>query len=237
MAEYFHNDAALAAMSVDELQDAKRKNQALSQIRYGIRLGDLSNARSMVIKINKILKARGLTTEGTRFVKDHTGLVAAAVAPLQEAAMEQAQNNSEDYVASMLKKYAGQDINVVAPRPHANMSRLDYNQARTLRNSLEQIMTDSYNAPRYLVADLKKIEKFVKDEVEAASASFILYVAKLETKVGEGVTAASVDGHLWTGSVLTVAKGEKIERWHTQQIINRSSLGNAFNQWPTRLMK
>jgi hypothetical protein len=241
------NDATLEGMTDEALQTAKRQAQVVSQMRFGVMLGTLSNARGQVRRINKILKARGLTAEGTRFVKDQSGLVAAAVAPLQEAALAQAEKNAEEYVASILAKYAGQNINVVAPRPTARMHTKDYNRAQSFRNALEQLMTAVYgpytsyyaqdDAPRYLIADSKKIEKFIKDELEAAGSSFILYVAKLEEKVGEGVTAASVEGRLWTGSVLTVKKGDVTERWHTQQIINRSSLGNAFNQWPTRKMK
>lgn len=241
------NDAQLEAMTSEALQTAKREAQVVSQMRFGVMLGTLSNARGQVRRINKILKARGLTAEGTRFVKDQTGLVAAAVAPMQESAVENARRCAQEYVDSMVAKYAGKDLNVIAPYPRSTMGWQEYKRAESFRNALQQLMTayhgpyTSYysddRAPRYLVVDAAKIARFIADEMEAAGASFILYVAKLETKVGEGVTAASVEGRLWTGSVLTVQKGDVTERWHTQQIINYSSLGNAYNQWPTRLMK
>jgi hypothetical protein len=70
-----------------------------------------------------------------------------------------------------------------------------------------------------------------------AGASFDAYVAKLTAKVGEGVISASVVGHLWDYSILTVEKTSGIEQWRTQQILNVSCLGKVFNQWPTRKMK
>ena len=63
-----------------------------------------------------------------------------------------------------------------------------------------------------------------------------MYVAKLTEKVG-ACDAAAVTGELWQESLLVVRKGETVERWKTQQILNFSVYGKAFNQWPTRKVK
>ena len=94
-----------------------------------------------------------------------------------------------------------------------------------------------YGDPVIVVRCEEAINRVVAQAREAAGASFDAYVIKMVTKIG-GVDSASVAGyHLWNGSVLTVTKGDVVERWHTQQIVNCSSLGTLFNQWPTRLMK
>lgn len=69
-----------------------------------------------------------------------------------------------------------------------------------------------------------------------AGKSFDSYVAKLEAKIGEHDSAELV-GDLWQYSTVKVTKGSQTEIWTTQIILNVSSLGKLFNQWPTRRIR
>tara|TARA_R110001599_G_scaffold135884_1_gene314236 strand:+ start:40 stop:606 length:567 start_codon:yes stop_codon:yes gene_type:complete len=86
--------------------------------------------------------------------------------------------------------------------------------------------------------DADRCERVVTDAKENAAASFERYVAKLNMKCGEVVAAELSDGFIWNNSVLTVTKPDgEVEKWSTKMILNFSSLGTPFNQWPTRKMK
>ena len=86
--------------------------------------------------------------------------------------------------------------------------------------------------------DADRCERLVTDAKENAAASFERYVAKLNMKCGEVVAAELSDGFIWNNSVLTVTKPDgEVEKWSTKMILNFSSLGTPFNQWPTRKMK
>lgn len=237
----YRDRPALDAMTDKQLWEYRGRNQGA-----GRTMGAIGTARGNVVAVNRILRAKGLLQDakGKQATKDATGFVAAAIAPLKAAAMDHAEQESREHVARVVEQFVGKDLNVVAPRANSKMGRMQYRQAQSRRGMITSILktervgdTFAVNAPEMLVRDAAKEARFIKDDREAAGVSFDAYVMKLEGKVGQGVTAASVTGRLWTGSVLTVQKCDVTERWHTQQIINRSVLGTLFNQWPTRLMK
>lgn len=78
--------------------------------------------------------------------------------------------------------------------------------------------------------------RFLAEQGEAMKASFEAYVAKLTKKVGE-CDAVEYTGALWNRSQLKVRKGDVTEVWMTRVIVNVSSLGKLFNQWPTRKVR
>ena len=233
-----------ATLNDHDLQQAKYRNQGKVYSRNGT-MGELAQARSNVKAINVLLRQRGLLVDAKAKLatKDATGLVAAAIAPLKDAAIAYAVEQATKYVAKVVAQFEGKDLNVVAPRPRSTMSRVEYKRVQSFRNAITNVLgmraeSNMPGAAILLVRSEKSEARLIANERDAAGISFDMYVAQLEGKVGQGVTAASVDGrHLWNGSVLTVTKGAVIERWHTQQIINYSVLGNAYNQWPTRLLK
>ena len=168
--------------------------------------------------------------------------IAQTIAPMKEESVAR----SVAYVRSQLVKFTdsliGENLTIAAPFPNARMSKAEYRTAKTryeMARSLlitrrEGVYVDS---PVYADAvNTAAIERTLEMVAESAGASFDAYVAKLEKKVGAH-DSATVVGALWNCSVLTVTKGDKVENWKTQQIINCSSLGTLFNQWPTRLMK
>jgi hypothetical protein len=71
---------------------------------------------------------------------------------------------------------------------------------------------------------------------EQAAGLFDSYVAKLEVKVGAALEASVCErGNLWEHSTLRVTKPDgSIEFWRTQRILNFSSNGLPYHQWPTR---
>lgn len=172
--------------------------------------------------------------------------VYAAVAPMKSAALDKAEEVAREVVAEAIRTLAAADWNLdaVAPRGDARMDGKhryrSKNMLRQFYSSLAAVDRKRYpnrhNDPYYLERDEARELKFIRERREAAGLSFDSYVVKLLGKVGD-CDAAEVTGRLWLGSTLTVTKGAAVERWHTQQIINRSGLGTLFNQWPTRKQK
>lgn len=69
-----------------------------------------------------------------------------------------------------------------------------------------------------------------------ANEEFNGYLAKLALKnVEKIISVDSLTGNLWSGSLLSVVvESQATVVWETKCILNISSLGKLFNQWPTR---
>ena len=170
--------------------------------------------------------------------------IAAAVEPLRSQAVARAQEfgvRVMDAVRARLEE-ADWDINAAAPYPTSAMGRKEYVMAKARRTRFEMLTkplsrVQSFRGPCIVEWSPEMADKFMRDAAEDASLEFDLFTAKLTEKVGE-VVDASLAGDLWQHSLLTVTKPDgSVERWRTQQIINVSSLGKLFNQWPTRKVK
>lgn len=165
-----------------------------------------------------------------------------AVAPQKAASVAMAvravRSNLDRFTSALLEK----NLTEVAPFPHSGMSKAEYKQARARYELARRVMIthadgNKINSPLWADAvNADAIESILEDTARIAGEQFDAYVAKLTLKVG-ACDAANVTGDLWVRSLLTVRKGDKVERWSTQQILNVSSLGTLFNQWPTRLLK
>ena len=137
----------------------------------------------------------------------------------------------------------GWDLNVVAPLPKSNLSRAAYLAQKSRRNSIEALVervatSRLMSAPCTVRLHPGKVARYIDDARATASASVDAFVTKLSDKVGDIVSATSDGAPVWNGSILTVVKADgTVERWHTKMIVNVSSLGKLFNQWPTRLLK
>lgn len=68
-----------------------------------------------------------------------------------------------------------------------------------------------------------------------ANEEFNGYLAKLALKTVEKIISVdSLTGSLWNGSLLSVVvESQATVVWETKCILNISSLGKVFNQWPT----
>lgn len=171
-------------------------------------------------------------------------IILAAVEPLRADAIARAEQRVRNWVARIEAELdaVGNDLKVYAPYPRSFVDG-DYKQKLARRKAVEAIVSHTAvsrrnNDPEIVSINAEKVERFVRDARENASASFDAYAAKLAGKVGEIRSASICGASLWDGSLLTVeTEAGATQRWHTQQIINVSSLGKVFNQWPTRLRK
>jgi hypothetical protein len=174
--------------------------------------------------------------------------IATAIAPLRDAAIEDANALFDQQVLKAIAKLeaANWDLEVAAPWPAGYLGREEYMRRRNVRGFYSSITigrasnSNLMNQPVFVDMNEARIER-VREQVKAeASASFDAYSAKLQKKVGAVESAELVgDGaNLWAYSILRVTLADgTAQNWKTQRILNFSGLGTMFHQWPTRLMK
>jgi hypothetical protein len=168
-----------------------------------------------------------------------------AVAPLKDAAVDRARKEATDLIERILKKLEenGWDLNLVAPNPRGTLSRQDYIRAKSIRDLYQSVTTYTKSSRRPDEPDIRARSvdaenRFIQESVKDAAFQYDLFVAKLVKKIGPVQSAELEGNHVWGYSILTVVltSGE-VQRWKTQQIVNVSSLGKLFNQWPTRKVR
>ena len=171
-------------------------------------------------------------------------IIRAAVEPLRAEAIARAERAVLRWVQDTTEEIAaaGGDIEQVAPRPHGRMSRDEYRATCARRAAVSGIARDVANVVgrmrRVVVVDPTLVDRLIEQTREDTSVRFDSYVAKLAGKLG-AIRSASVCGAtLWSGSTLTVETEEgEVQCWRTTHVVNVSSLGRPFNQWPTRRLK
>lgn len=171
--------------------------------------------------------------------------VGAAVEPLRTETLERVGREFDAYVARVGAKIeqAGGDLDVLAPPANYRTdSRAEVSRKQAQRNAIIALCSSEqvgpYNQRKTIVKlDDERVARTRDLELAASAAQYDGFIAKLVGKIG-ACDSAEIDGsHVWGYSVLTVRKGDQIERWKTQQILNVSVLGKVFNQWPSRLTK
>lgn len=167
----------------------------------------------------------------------------AAIAPQKADAVARAQEYTREQLNAFAAKFpVGADFKALAPRPDSfRTGREQYKRMMAFRSLAQRVVEVTHGGwPEYTETvagvDEDGIERLVAEAGEEAAASFDAYVAKLTAKVGP-CEQAGVEGNLWSRSRLSVRKGPVVEQWITQQILNFSVYGKAFNQWPTRKCK
>lgn len=174
--------------------------------------------------------------------------IAAAVAAKRNAVQDHAEAVLREKIEEQLARLGEKTLDEEAP--YCSLDRNEYARERyrfilaigVWLNKTE-IAMGGYQGERYAGGkrffcgrDDEGIERLVARVRAETGESFDAYIEKLVAKVGN-CDAATIEGDLWNFSTLTVTKGETVERWRTQQILNVSVYGRIFNQWPTRLMK
>ena len=179
-------------------------------------------------------------------------LIAKAVEPLKNRALqktEEAVLNFFTFVKTELEN-SNWDITVAAPYPKFKDCWDSSYKLKIARHKLFTRLTKSaLISETVLCVDLNKHPIVVWDEEAAARYLHIAkedsilhydrYVEKLNKKIDSVKSAELIfeDG-VWNSSLLKITKeDDSIEIWKTTMIINHSSLGKSFNQWPTRKMK
>ena len=170
-----------------------------------------------------------------------TSPIAQAINPSRAAAVDHAVRRAQNFVEVTKAELMGADMNLdlVAPMANRHMSREEYRQTLARYDFVNRITTHPATRRRSdaLGFNADGIAQFLSNIATDAAADFDAYVAKLESKVGECATA-EIQGVLWNESILSVTKMDgTVERWKTQMIINVSSFGKLFNQYPTRKLK
>jgi hypothetical protein len=197
----------------------------------------LKQEREARIAAKAAAKAEKAAAEKARI---ESNPIYAAIAPQRAGAIEAAQKFTRERLLKLAAQFhAGADFKVLAPPPNSFKDGRGQYQLKQAFRSLAQriILVQRGPWPKYdetvLGVNEEGIERLVEEAGTEAAASFDAYVAKLTSKVGQ-CDSAVVMGNLWSNSVLTVWKAGKVEAWKTQQILNFSVYGKAFNQWPTR---
>jgi len=138
--------------------------------------------------------------------------------------------------ASKLAQF-GNDLELAYPYPKSNVARDAARRMIDDRKVAEKYFSGPHTGTTaYIVAPRENTEEIVSATADAMVAQYFDgYIIKLSGKIGKPVATATHRGSIWQNGVLSIIceDGEK-QVWHTQCIINRSYLGNLFNQWPTR---
>ena len=172
--------------------------------------------------------------------------IAESVLPLKQAAEDRARAAIVECIDAILADLAavGNDVNVLAPYPQSGIGSKEYAIRLNRRRFVESITAAvksslRTNEPYIRVPSTEGRERAINNTVEAATDAYDAYVAKLESKIGAVVDSVlSTGGGVWYDSKLAVVKPDgSTETWSTKCILNTSSLGKVFNQWPTRLLK
>lgn len=175
-----------------------------------------------------------------------TGLIAEAVAPLRESAIQAAEEFARKKITDVEEELeaSGHDLQICAPYPSSKLkplARRDALRKYKLFSYLTKWRAATYrmNEPHYADINPEMVERYIEHTKEMAALQYDEYVHKLVFKIGPVESAALEQGkNLWAHSILSITKaGGIIERWKTQQIVNFSKLGTVFNQWPTRKLK
>jgi hypothetical protein len=170
--------------------------------------------------------------------------IAIALQPRRDASVSRALGFAREYVSRVEARLQenGMDLNAAFPRPHARMSRKDYVAMKAAHDKAASLVLPLKSVrrrgePLVVEMDQDRIAMFIEIIKADAASQFDAYVRKLENKVGKADSAEIDNAPLWNGSILTVRVAGEVQRWKTQMILNVSSLGTLFNQWPTRQVK
>jgi hypothetical protein len=172
--------------------------------------------------------------------------IATAVQPLKTDAIERAEKDANDLIdriEAALSEH-GWDIDKAAPRGNAFKDGSLVYKSKMAKHRLYLAVT-TYTQPtrrpgepHIRRASPENRARFIAESRQIAAAQYDAFVAKLEAKVGTHTAAILTGNHVWGSSLLTVDLPDgRTERWTTKQIVNVSSLGKLFNQWPTRRVK
>ena len=137
--------------------------------------------------------------------------------------------------------------------PKSTMSRKQYTMQRAKYAMMEGFtdgvsVTRSFRGPNIRILKTDNMVTLELKAVELAKTALESYINKMlgkitaETEKTEGLDVSKVsyigniDPWSWSHLIVETTDGKR-QIWRTKMIINVSSLGHAFNQWPTRLVE
>lgn len=177
--------------------------------------------------------------------------VAVAVMPLREDAIARAETRAKEIIVKSEEalKEANWDRNAVAPFPrsvgptalHGYAYDVAMDRYRRFCSITEVKSGQTHKGmsdPLFVKMSAKGCEAFVESQKESAAFAYDAFIMKMVNHKIGACDAATLEGnHVWGFSILTVTKGDKVERWETKTIENRSKYGLWFYQYPSRLLK
>lgn len=164
--------------------------------------------------------------------------IALAIAPLRKEAADDAREWAQRDAASARARLpvGNFDLDTIAPSWTPGASKAERAVAAELRAYLMQFLDPVWGG--YWIWSDERVRRYVERTVRETEAAFDAFVLKLDGKVGAHTAAELIAGATWGYSILRVTLADgTVQKWKTQRIVNCSSLGKLFNQWPTRLVK
>jgi len=202
---------------------------------------DLKMLKGKVVKITaKRAQAKQVAAKamGARF-NDSSSLIKVLESHLDEY-KAMAKQRAEEFIENKLDYLSKHDwiLNKAAPYPSGYGA--DYKRVQNMRSLYNSITKSKFTSrpvgePDILAPDQQKIDRYVKNSVDGAEASYREFMAKMITKIGKPVIDAKMLGNIWTNAVLTVTTNDGEEQvWNTKMILNFSKYQKMFNQFPSR---
>lgn len=131
----------------------------------------------------------------------------------------------------------GWDLDKIAPAPTRNDHDDLYTIKMQRRGHFKMITDSASEDGRIRKFSLERKAEYVTGEKDRAHGSYMAWIYKMIQKIGQPVTAATMDGDPWIQSTVSVTcKDGSKQVWHTQQIVNRSKYDRPFYQFPSRLV-
>ncbi len=171
--------------------------------------------------------------------------VVIAVRPMKNEAVLRAEYSAKKAIENAVKHLQENNWDLTASAPYPRGYRYTTQERIQLHKhnfytSITNTTKSGYqiSGPCFVELDDEKVQKYVEKCKSEAAQQYEDFVFKLDRKIGVCKSARLLGDHVWSYSFLEVTRHDgSVEYWKTQQIVNVSSLGTPFNQWPTRKLK
>ncbi len=164
-----------------------------------------------------------------------------------EEAKKTAGQKASDYVENTWKELdkMSWDIGDLMIKNNQSFGQARYKDVINLYKSMTEIdpksrhMNDALGGTqrlndRFRVKSQSLKKRLVDQSIQSAEDEYKSFVNKMVQKVGAGIVDASVKGHPWVRSVLSVDMADGSEQiWHTSIKVNYSKHGRGFYQFPS----
>lgn len=184
------------------------------------------------------------------------GIVEKAIESLRSKAVKTAERNAHEFLDGLSAKLraVGWDLDKLVPlvahpvsqglkysHPDYGKVKRAHEESTAQRNVYLNIFyREKVNTSAVILrSDPAFTDRFVRNAIRDANYEFDVFLFKMVKKIGNAVKAEVTEQYgLMHFSLLKVTLENGTEQtWKTQQIVNYSVLGKAFNQWPTRMTK
>lgn len=168
-----------------------------------------------------------------------------ALKPLEDEAVRQTRERVDEKIKSAVKEVEASNGKLNEFVKYPSGWDADYRHKVARYKFFHSIFTPADRERRYIididtkyVLDPKGVERLHKEAEEKSRFQYRAYLAKMNAKIGEVISADLKGTSLWNESFLTVVKSDNVtEIWKTRLVLNQSKYGLPFFQFPTRKVK